>query len=127
MELEEPCDSRCRSNPGGSELFSLKMRGKASQAVSYYISLLPPGIELWAYLTAQSVKNLPAMQETQVRFPGREDPLEKGKATHSSTLAWRIPGICKVHGIVKSRTRLNGFHSLSYAVLCFEQLVNQVQ
>ena len=41
-----------------------------------------------------AVKNLPAMQElqeTQVRSLGREDPLEKGMATHSSTLAWRIP------------------------------------
>ena len=37
----------------------------------------------------QSVKNLPAMQETQVRFLGREDPLEKEVATHSSILAWR--------------------------------------
>ena len=37
------------------------------------------------------VKNLPAMQETRVRALGREDPLEKGMATHSSILAWRIP------------------------------------
>ena len=37
------------------------------------------------------VKNLPAMSETRVRFLGREDPLEKGMATHSSILAWRIP------------------------------------
>ena len=37
------------------------------------------------------VKNLPAMQETWVRFPGWEDPLGKGMATHSSILAWRIP------------------------------------
>ena len=44
-----------------------------------------------ASLIAQSVKNLPAMQETQVRFLGREDPLEEGMATHSSILAWRIP------------------------------------
>ena len=36
------------------------------------------------------VKNLPAMQEIQVRFLGQEDPLEKGMATHSSILAWRI-------------------------------------
>ena len=36
------------------------------------------------------VKNLPAMQETQDRSLGQEDPLEKGKATHSSILAWRI-------------------------------------
>ena len=41
---------------------------------------------------AQMVKNLPAMQETGVRFLGREDPLEKGMATHSRILAWRIPG-----------------------------------
>ena len=40
---------------------------------------------------AQRVKNLPAMQETQVQSLGREDPLEKEMATHSSTLAWRIP------------------------------------
>ena len=40
---------------------------------------------------AQLVKNLPAVQETWVRFLGREDPLEKEMATHSSILAWRIP------------------------------------
>ena len=44
-----------------------------------------------ASLVAQLVKNPPAMQETWVRYLGREDPLEKGKATHSSILAWRIP------------------------------------
>ena len=40
---------------------------------------------------AQMVKNLPAMQETQFPLLGQEDPLEKGVATHSSILAWRIP------------------------------------
>ena len=40
---------------------------------------------------AQLVKNLPAMQETWVQSLGSEDPLEKGKATHFSILAWRIP------------------------------------
>ena len=40
---------------------------------------------------AQMVKNLPAMQETQVRTLGWKDPLEEGMATHSSTAAWRIP------------------------------------
>ena len=43
-----------------------------------------------ASLIAQSVKNLPAMQETQVQFLGQEDPLEKEMATHSSILTWRI-------------------------------------
>ena len=41
---------------------------------------------------AQLVENPPAMRETAVRSLGREDPLEKGMATHSSILAWRIPG-----------------------------------
>ena len=40
---------------------------------------------------AQTVKNLPAMQETWVQFLGREDPLKKGMATHLSILAWEIP------------------------------------
>ena len=44
-----------------------------------------------ASLVAQLLKTLPAMQETWVQSLGWEDPLEKGKATHSSTLAWRIP------------------------------------
>ena len=44
-----------------------------------------------APLVAQRVKSLPAVQETWVQSLGREDPLEKGKATHSSNLAWRIP------------------------------------
>ena len=50
-----------------------------------------------ASLVAQLVKNLPAMWETWVRSLGWEDPLEKGKATHSSILAWRIPwtGVAK--------------------------------
>ena len=45
----------------------------------------------WAYLVAQMVKNQPAMQETWVQSLGWEDPLEKGMATHSSILVWRIP------------------------------------
>ena len=46
---------------------------------------------LWASLVAQLVKNLPVMQETQVRSLGQEDSLEKEMAPHSSILAWRIP------------------------------------
>ena len=44
-----------------------------------------------ASLVAQTVKRLPAMWETWVRFLGREDPLEKEMAIHSSTLVWKIP------------------------------------
>ena len=59
---------------------------------------------------AQRIKCLPATQETRVRSLGREDPLEKEMATHSSILAWRIPwteelgGLHTVHGVAKSRT-----------------------
>ena len=53
----------------------------------YLALLLNPG----ASLIAQLVKNLPSMQEILVQFLGWEDSLEKGKATHSSILAWRIP------------------------------------
>ena len=56
----------------------------------------------------QTVKNLPAMQENWVQSLGWEDPLEKGKATHSSILAWRIPWTEQpggtVHGVAKSWT-----------------------
>ena len=45
------------------------------------------------------VKNLPAMQETQVQSPGGEDPLEEGMATHSSILAWEIPRIKEPGGL----------------------------
>ena len=45
----------------------------------------------WTSLVAQLVKNPPAMKETWVQFLGWKDPLEKGKATHYSILAWRIP------------------------------------
>ena len=48
-------------------------------------------IIIWASLVAQMLKNLPAMQETQVGSLDWEDPLKKGMATHSSILAWRIP------------------------------------
>ena len=53
-------------------------------------SVLELGLDT-ALLMAQMVKNLPAMLETWVQSLGWEDPLEKGTATHSSILAWRIP------------------------------------
>ena len=61
-------------------------------------------ISVFILLKAQMVKSLPAMQETPVRSLGQEDPLEKGMATYSSILAWRIPwteepGGDTVHGV----------------------------
>ena len=66
----------------------------------------------WASLMAQMVKNLPEMQETQVQSLGREDSLEKGMATHSSILTWRISwtekhGGPQSMGVTKSQTRLS--------------------
>ena len=63
-------------------------------------------------LVAQMVKNPPAMRENWVQSLGWEDPLEEGRATHSSTLAWRIPWAEKpvqttVHGVTKSWTGLS--------------------
>ena len=60
-------------------------------------------------MVAQSVRNLPAMRETQVPSLGGEDPLEKGTATHSSIIVWRIPmdrgdWWATVHEITNSQT-----------------------
>ena len=62
------------------------------------------------------VKNLPTMQETLVLFPGLQNSLEKGMATHSSILAWRIPrteepGRLLSTGVTKSRTQLSNSHT----------------
>ena len=59
---------------------------------------LTQGLNL-GLLIAQLVKNLPAMLGTQVRFPGWEDPLEKGMATHSSILAWKSLWTEKPYGL----------------------------
>ena len=61
----------------------------------------------------QNVKNQPAMGETWVQSLGWEDSLEKGTATHSSVMAWRVlwteePGRFTVHGVTKSWTRGDG-------------------
>ena len=62
------------------------------------------------------VKNLPTVWENWVLSLSLEDPLEKGTATHSSILAWRIPwteeagGLQSVHEIAKSRTQLSKYH-----------------
>ena len=72
-----------------------------------------------ASLVDQIVKDLPAMQETKVQSLGQEDPLEKGIATHSSILAWRIPWTEESGGVlgltkrqVDSRRSLVGYLGL---------------
>ena len=61
------------------------LRTSAGEGIGYRLQYS------WASLVAQLVKNMPAMQETWVWSLGWEDPLEKGKASHSSVLTWRIP------------------------------------
>ena len=51
----------------------------------------PENGQSWPSLVTQMVKNLPEVREAQVRSLSQEDPLQKGMATHSSVLAWRIP------------------------------------
>ena len=63
------------------------------------LSLTSSFTSLWASLTAQLVKNPPAMQETWVQSLGWEDTLEKGKATHSSILTWKIPWTVQFTGM----------------------------
>ena len=75
-------------------------------------------LQIRASVVAQVIKNLPAIQETQIWSLGREDPLEKGMATHSSNSCLensldRESWQATVHGVAKSRIRLSDFHSLS--------------
>ena len=73
----------------------------------------------WASLMAPMVKRLPAMLETWVQFLGREDPLEKEMAIHSSTRAWKIPWTEEPDKIQsmgsQSQTRLSDFTSLHFS------------
>ena len=86
-------DSTCNAG----DLSSIPQSGRSAGERTGY-----PLQYSWASLVAQLVKNLPAMWETWVRYLGWEDPLEKGKGTHSSILAKRIPWPI-VHGVTKSR------------------------
>ena len=72
----------------GKVNFLLKIKGFFFFLSDFCYSSLQNNGSSWI---AQSVKNLPAMQETQVQFLGQEDPLEKEMATRPNILAWRIP------------------------------------
>ena len=67
------------------------------------------------FLVTQLLKNLPAMWRTWVRSLGWEDPLEKGKTTHFSILAWRIPWTIQSMGSQRKWTRLSDFHFSHHA------------
>ena len=73
-------------------------------------------------MVAQMVKSLPAVQEIQVQSLGREDPLEKETATHSSILAWKIPWMeepGRLQSMAPQRqTRLSNFTLVSFSLIC---------
>ena len=75
-------ESACSAGDPSSVLGSGRSAGEGTDYPRQYFG---------ASLIVQLVKNPPAMQESLVQFLGLEDPLEKGKATHSSILAWKIP------------------------------------
>ena len=90
----------------------------------------------WAFLVAQTVKNLPAIWETWVLSLGWEDPLEEGMATHSSILAWRIPrtaepgglqsmglqrvrhGWIRTHALLRKEFSTSSLQSICNSILC---------
>ena len=78
--------------------------------------LLIPCSHSRASLVAQLVKNLPVVRETWIQSFGWEDPLEKGKATHSSILACRNAMNCIIRGVSKRRTRLRDSHFTSHRI-----------
>ena len=92
---------------------SFIIKGKVGMPGRTSLSFLSRHVLSSAPPVAQTVKHLPTMWETQVQPLGWEDPLEKKMATHSSTLAWKIPWTeepgSTVHGVTKSRTRLSDF------------------
>ena len=82
---------------------------RTDSGIHTHVSALP---QVGLSLVAQTVKNLPALLETWVWSQGWEDPLEKGMATHSFILAWRIPlreepWWATAHGVAKSQTQLS--------------------
>ena len=96
--------------------------GSAGEGIGY------PLQDSWASLVAQLVKNLPAVCKTWVQSLGWEDPLKKGKATHSSILAWRIHGLYSPWGRKESDTT-DDFHfhfGLSCSFPCARNLVKMV-
>ena len=88
MGFRQRLESCCEGRPGMGVCI---LRQMAPVDMTPLSCLILHSIHLWASLLAQLVKNLPAMQETQVRSLGWEDPREEEMATHSSIPAWRIP------------------------------------
>ena len=88
-EMVAHCNMLAWKIPGTEKSGGLQFMG--SQELDLATKSPPSPRVFWASLIAQLVKNVPALQETLVRFLDQEDLMEKGKATHSSILALRIP------------------------------------
>ena len=110
-------ESACSAGDPGSILGSGRSPGEGTGYPLQYLGVSP---------VAQLVKNPPAMWETWVRSLGWDDPLEKGTATHSSILAWRIPWTIWSVWLQKSRTGLSDFHfHFSYVFQALKQRLLQ--
>ena len=83
-------------------------KGNAKECSNYRTIALISHTSKGASLVAQRLKHLPAMWKTRVRSLGWEDPLEKEMATHSSVLAWRIPGMGEPDGLPSMGTHRVG-------------------
>ena len=95
------------------------------QLLVFFLNYFPGRFCLPASLVAQMVKHLPVMRETWVRSLGQEDLLEKGMATHSSTLAWKIPWMeepGRLQSVGSQRVRHDRTTSISFHFLFTPQI-----
>ena len=108
-------ESACNAGDSGSIPGSGRSPG---EGIGY------PFLYSWASLVAQMVKNLSAVQETWVQSLDWEDPLEKGMATHSSILAWRISRTT-VHRVTESQTRVSAGAQQSVVMHAYHREITQ--
>ena len=135
MKLKDPCS--CKKSYDKPRQHIIMQRhyfaNKGPYSWSYkYVFFSTSHEWMRASLVAQKVKRLPVMRETRVQSLGREDPLEKEMATHSSTFAWRILWTDKHGGLqstwgAKSRTRLSDFTHLTHMNGCESWTIKKVE
>ena len=94
-----------RLKPGTGGISPLPNEIQAEEEPREVVRLGAINVVDWASLVAQTAKDLPTMQETRIRSLSWEDPLEKGMATHSSILAWKIPWTEEPGGLVRGSQR----------------------
>ena len=98
--LHWECGVLSIGSPGTSQGSHFKSKPSTGLRVSCHHTGIKIYIMVyWVSLVAQMIRNLPAMREPWIQSLGQEDPLEKGMATHSSILAWRIPWTVELSGL----------------------------